>query len=369
MKQRWVFRCYPTAEQEAALAQTFGCTRFVYNRFLHERTAAFIRGERMNYPQSSSALTVLKRDPEYAWLNEASSVPLQQSLRQLQTAFRNFFEKRSGYPSFKRKEGKQSAEYTLSAFKFDVGNQRLVVAKIGRLRIKWSRRIDVGPSTVTIIRKPSGRYFVSLVVDVQPVTLPETGQSVGIDFGLRRLAMLSTGHIVRNPKYSYRMREKLAGAQKILARKKKGSNRRKKAMRRVARIHEKIFNCRDDNQKQLAWSLLNRFDTIYVEDLNLRGMVKNHAVARSVSDASIGGYIRAIEQKAAMVGKTVVKIDRWFPSTKMCSTCGTLHDMPLGKEWMVCACGNTMDRDLNAARNILAAGQVVTAQGDDVRAA
>lgn len=369
MKQRWIYRCYPTPEQEQTLARTFGCTRFVYNHFLAERAAAYQRGERMNYNQSSAALTALKRDPEYVWLNEVSCVPTQQALRHLQTSFKNFFAKRTRYPSFKCKHGRQSAEYTRSAFKFEIGNQRLIIAKIGRLKVKWSRRVPVEPTTVTVIRKPSGRYFISMVVDVTPALLPETGENVGIDFGLRRLATLSNGETISNPRYSAKYQKKFSLAQKLLARKQKGSKRRTKARQRVARIHEKITNCRSDHQKQLAWRLFNTFDTVYVEDLCLRGMVKNHNLARSISDASIGGYIRTLEQKAAMHGKRVVKIDRWFPSTKMCSQCGTIHYMPLGREWMVCDCGNTMDRDLNAAINILAVGQTVTAHGDGVRVA
>ena len=323
----------------------------------------------MNYAATSRALTALKHEPDYRWLREVSSVPLQQSIRQLQTAFRNFFEKRTRYPKFRKKNGAQSAEYTRSGFRFDLANQRLFIAKIGKLKVKWSRRVPVEPTTVTIIRKPSGRYFVSMVLDLQPAPLPKTGQEVGIDFGIRRLATLSNGETVSNPRYLAKYQRKLARAQKDLSRKKKGSKRYEEARQRVARIHEKIANCRDDHQKQIAWRLFNQFDVVYVEDLNLRGMSKNHTLARSLADASIGSYIRRLETKAAMHGKTVVKVDRWFPSSKMCSQCGTLHDMPLGKTEMVCDCGNTMDRDLNAAKNILAVGQTESqnARGDGVR--
>lgn len=370
MKQRWTFRCYPTPEQEQILAQTFGCARFVYNRFLAERTSAFARGERMNYNKSSAALTVLKKEPENAWLNDVSSVPVQQSLRHLQTAFKNFFDKRTGYPSFKRKDGKQSAEYTSSAFKFEVGNQRLLLAKMGPLKVKWSRHVPVDPTTVTVIRKPSGRYFVSMVVDVTPLALPETGQAVGIDFGISRLATLSTGERIANPKCSNRYQRQLKRQQQALARKVKGSNRYKRQKIRVARVHEKIANSRQDVAKKLAWSLVTRFDVICVEDLNLRGMVKNHNLARSLSDAGIGNAIRAIEAKAAMHGKTVVKIDRWFPSSKMCSACGMLQSkMPLSIRQWTCDCGAVHDRDENAARNILAVGHTVTGRGDNASAA
>lgn len=370
MKQRWTFRCYPTSEQEQMLARTFGCARFVYNRFLAERTAAFQRGERMGYPATDKALTALKATPEHVWLNEVSSVCLQQALRHLQTAFKNFFDKRTAYPSFKRKDGKQSAAYTRSAFKFEVGNQRLILAKLGPLKVKWSRHVPVDPTTATVIRKPSGRYFVSLVVDVTPAPLPETGEAVGIDFGISRLATLSTGERVANPKYSNRYQRQLKRQQQSLARKVKGSNRYKHQRQRVARVHEKIANSRSDTAKKLAWSLVTRYDTICVETLNLRGMVKNHSLARSLSDAGIGNAIRAIETKAAMHGKTVIKIDRWFPSSKMCSACGCLQSsMPLPVRQWTCDCGATHDRDENAARNILAVGHTVAGRGDNVRAA
>ena len=367
MKQRWNFRCYPTPEQERILARTFGCARFVYNRFLAERTAAFQRGERMNYNQSSSALSKLKRDPDYLWLNEVSSVPTQQALRHLQTAFRNFFDKRAGYPSFKKKEGRQTAEYTRSAFKFEVGNQRLLIAKLGRLKVKWSRPVPVDPTTVTVIRASSGRYFVSLVVDVQPAPLPATGQSIGIDFGVSRLATLSNGERIANPRHLNRYQRRMARIQKDLARKQKGSNRRLRCKQRLARMHEKIGNSRKDVLNKLAWNLVTRFDMIAVEDLALRNMVKNHSLARSLSDAGIGIAIRTLEAKAAMHGKAVVKIDRWFPSSKLCSACGTLQaTMPLDVRRWTCDCGATHDRDENAARNILAVGHTATAHGDGI---
>lgn len=367
MKLRWTFRCYPTDEQSKALARTFGCCRYVFNWALAERTKAFQRGERMNYMQSSAALTEMKRQPDTAWLNEVSCVPTQQALRHLQAAFRNFFEKRSGYPAFKRKDGKQSAEYTRSAFKFDPANQRLELAKIGPIKVKWSRRVAVQPSTVTVIRKPSGRTFVSLVVDVQPAPLPETGQAVGVDFGVARLATLSTGERISNPKYINKYQRRMKRQQQALSRKRKGSNRHRRQRQRVARLHEKIANSRKDGLNKLAWSLVARFDRICVEDLALRNLVKNHSLARSLSDAAIGDAIRAIETKAAMHGKTVVKIDRWFPSSKLCSACGALQaSMPLNVRRWTCACGASHDRDENAARNILAVGQTVTGRGASV---
>lgn len=369
MKIRWSFRCYPTPEQEHILTRTFGCCRFVYNHFLAERTAAFQRGKRMNYAQTSAALTKLKANPDYAWLREVSSVPLQQSLRHLQTAFRNFYEKRTRYPTFRRKSGRQSAEYTRNAFRFELGSQRLVLAGLGALRVKWSRRVPVEPTTVTLIRRPSGRYFVSMVLNLTPAPLPKTGQNVGVDFGISRLATLSTGERIANPRHLARYERRLKRKQRELARKQKGSQRRERCRRQVARIHEKIANCRKDTIQKFAWNLVRRFDTIYIEDLNLRGMVKNHALARSLNDVAIGQAIRAIEAKAAMHNKTVVKMDRFFPSSKLCSSCGALQKtMTLSvRTWTCPVCGTTHDRDENAAKNLLAAGQAVTARGGSVR--
>ena len=371
MKLRWSFRCYPTSEQERVLARTFGSCRFVYNRFLAERTAAFQRGERMSYVQTSAALTLLKKSPEYAWLQAVSSVPGQQSLRHLQTAFRNFCEKRARYPSFKTKGQRQSAEYTRSAFRFEVGNQRLLLSGLGRLKVKWSRPVPVEPTTVTVIRQASGRYFVSMVLDLAPAPLPQTGEHVGLDFGLLRLATLSNGERVANPRYGRRYERLLAHAQRAVARKEKGSRRRMLAKRRVAKIHEKMADCRQDTFRKLAWDLVCRYDVIAVEDLNLRGLGKNHSLARSLADAAIGSAIRTIEIKATMHGKHVVRIDRFYPSSKLCSSCGSLHgSMPLSvREWTCPACGRRHDRDENAARNILAAGQAVSARGEDVRPA
>lgn len=369
MKSRWTFRCYPTPEQEEHLNRTFGCVRFVWNWALRARIDAFRAGERMCYPATDKALTLLKKQPEYAWLNEVSSVCLQQSLRDLQTAFSNYFAKRAGHPQFKRKEARQSANYTERGFSFDAERRILKLAKIGAIKVKWSRKAIPHPSSVRLIRTASGKYFVSLVVETQPLPLPKTGESVGIDFGISRLATLSNGERVSNPKHGAKWQRRLAFYQKRLARAKKGSKRREKVKRHVARIHEKIANSRRDTLHKLSTDLVTRFDVICVEDLNLRGMAKNHSLARSLHDASIGTAIRMIEEKAERYGKTVVKIDRWFPSSKTCSDCGCIVEkLPLSvREWTCPECGSIHDRDANAAANILAVGQTVSAHGGSVR--
>ena len=368
MRQRWTYRFYPTDEQERILARTFGCVRYVYNWALAARSKAFKDGERMSYADSDKALTGLKRQPETIWLSEVASIPLQQALRDLQSAYSAFFAKRAAYPSFKRKAARAAARYTKSGFKLTDG-RRLQVARLGVLRLRWDRSLPSPPSSVTIIREASGRYFVSFVVEVEIKALPKTDQSVGIDFGISSLATLSTGEHIANPRHLGKRTKRLAFLQRRVARKLKGSKRRELAKRAVARCHEKISNSRKDALNKLTTRLVSEFDVICIEDLNLRGMVKNHNLARSLSDASIGIAVRMLEEKAERYGKRTVRVDRWFPSSKMCSGCGhVVSALPLNiREWTCPNCGSTHDRDLNAALNIAAVGQTVIAHGDGVR--
>ena len=369
MKIRYKFRFYPSESQKTALARTFGCTRFVYNWALRLRSDAYRAGNKINYHQSSALLTELKRKPEFNWLNEVSCVPEQQSLRHLQQAYVNFFEKRAGYPKFKSKHRTQNAEYTRSAFKWDAVNRNLVVAKIGRLRVRWSRRFESKPSTVTIIKDCAERYFVTLCLDECCKTLSKTRRSIGIDFGISRLATLSTGERIPNPRHLRKMGEKLARAQRILSRKEKGSGRWERQRLKVARVHARIADSRKDYLDKTTTDLVKRFDRIFVEDLNLRGMVRNHRLAKSLSDTGIGMAIRMLEYKTKMYGKELKKIDQFFPSSKTCSACGyVLKHLSLGtREWICPECGKHLDRDENAAKNILAVGRTVSARGGSVR--
>jgi putative transposase len=371
VKLRYQFRFYPTPDQEQTLARVFGSCRFVYNWALQMRTDAYRNGERINYNASSAALTALKKQPDYEWLNEVSSVPTQQVLRHLQTAYRNFFDKRSGYPSFKKKRGKQSAEYTKSAFKWDARNRNLTVAQLGRLRIRWSREFVSDPTTVTITKLPDGRYFVTLVLDEPIEPLPKTGCSIGIDLGVSRLATLSNGERIANPRGLMKAQRKLAKAQRLLARKKPGSKRRERARLRVARLHSKVADARADYLHKFTTDLVRRFDVICIEDLNIRGMVRNHSLARSLSDASLGTVSRMLDYKCEWYGKELVKVDRWFPSSKTCQCCGYIvESLPLSiREWTCPECGAIHDRDWNAAINIEAVGHTDSenAQGGLVR--
>lgn len=365
---RYRFRFYPTPPQERVLARTFGACRFVYNWALRARTDAHQAGQNVNYNSSSAALTDLKKQKRTAWLKEISCVPTQQALRHLQTAFRNFFDKRTNYPSFKKKHGQQSAEYTLSAFKWDAINRNLTIAKLGRLDVHWSRTFVSSPTTATITKRSDGRYFVTLVLDEPVSPLPKTGESIGIDLGINRLATLSNGEHIANPRLLQRKLRKLAKAQRVLARRKKGSHRRELQRLKVARIQSQIADSRLDHMNKVTTDIVRRFDLVCMEDLNVRGMIRNHCLARALSDAAMGQFARLTEYKCDRYGKTLAKVDRFFPSSKRCCDCGHIVErLPLSvREWACPECGAVHDRDENAAQNILAEGHSdrVNAQGD-----
>jgi putative transposase len=368
IKRAYRFRFYPTPEQEVILARTFGCVRFVYNYMLRLRTEAWERRqERMGYNDTSAALTLLKKQPEYTWLNAVSSVPLQQALRHLQTAFGNFFAKRGRYPQFKRKGSHQSAEYTASAFRWD--GQVLKLAKMdASLDIRWSRQIPQGAkvTTVTVSKDAAGRYFVSLLCDDVVSTKPEVAQVVGIDLGLTHFAILSDGEKVPAPNAFRKHEKKLAKLQRKLARKKKGSKNRTKARLKVAKLHAKIADIRKDFTHKLSTRLIHENQVIAVETLAVGNMKKNRKLAKSIGDAGWAEFVRQLEYKAKWYGREVVKIDRWHPSSKRCSDCGyTAEKMPLKvRQWTCPECGSDHDRDINAARNVLAAGLAVSARGE-----
>ncbi|WP_406253399.1 transposase [Streptomyces atratus] len=372
VKRAFKYRFYPTDAQAAELSRTFGCVRKVYNLALAARTEAWVRQERVNYNATSAMLTAWKKTEELAFLNQVSSVPLQQTLRHLQTAFTNFFGKRAKYPRFKsRKKSRKSAEYTTSGFCFRDGE--LILAKMTEpLDIVWSRPLPEGarPSTVTVSQDAAGRWFVSLLCDdpsVQP--LPATDGAVGIDVGLDHLLTLSTGEKIANPRHERRDRARLAKAQRKLSRKARGDGaNRAKARRKVAEIHARIADRRRDLLHKLTTRLVRENQTLVIEDLTVRNMVKNHTLARAISDASWSEFRSMLEYKAAWYGREVIAVDRWFPSSKLCSACGTLvGKMPLNVRTWTCDCGTTHDRDVNAAKNLLAAGLAVTVCGAGVR--
>lgn len=370
IKRAYKFRFYPTSEQEMILAKTFGCARFAYNYMLRLRSDAWMqRQERVGYHATSAALTALKKTPEHAWLNEVSSVPVQQALRHLQTAFSNFFAKRARYPQFKRKDGPQSAEYTTSAFKWD--GKTVKLAKMDApLAIRWSRLIPKGatPTTVTVSRDAAGRYFVSLLCDDVVAAKPAVAAKVGIDLGLTHFAILSTGEKITAPNTFRKNEAKLAKLQRRLAKKTKGSARRKKAKLKVAKLHAKIADSRRDFLHKLSTRLINENQVIAVESLSVSNMQKNRCLSKSIADAGWSEFLRQLEYKAGWYGRELVGIDKWYPSSKRCSDCGyTMPKMPLNvRQWTCPECGSIHDRDVNAARNVLAAGLAVSAHGEAV---
>ncbi len=350
-----------------------GCVRLVYNKALATRTEAWYeKQERIDYKQTSSLLTSWKKTEDLQFLNEVSCVPLQQCLRHLQKAFANFWEKRAKYPRFKKKRNGGSAEFTKSAFKWKHNQVYLAKCK-DPLNIVWSRLLPEGssPSTVTVKLEPSGRWFVSLLVDdVTIKPLPPTDKKVGIDAGISSLLCTSDGEKIANPKHFNRLYQKLRVAQKELSRKTKGSNNRYKARLKVAKIHASIKDARTDFLHKLTTRLVRENSLIAIEDLAVRNMVKNRKLARSISDAAWGEMFRQLEYKCEWYGRELVKIDRFFPSSKRCNHCGFVMDkMPLDvRSWDCPSCGTTgIDRDINAGKNILAAGQAVTVCGADIR--
>jgi putative transposase len=372
MEKAYRYRLYPTTKQENLLRQTMGCTRLVYNKALAARTEAWYdRQERVGYGETSLMLTNWKKEEELDFLNEVSCVPLQQGLRHLQTAFTNFFAGRAKYPNFKKKHNGGSAEFTKSAFRWK--NGQVFLAKCNEpLPIRWSQQIPEGsiPSTITVKLTPAGLWFVSILVnDYRSQPLPKIDKTIGLDVGITSLIATSDGNKITNPKHFKKLRKKLKRKQKALARKQKGSSNREKARRRVAKVYAQITDVRQDFLHKLTTQLVRENQTIVVEDLAIKNMVKNHKLALAISDASWGELIRQLGYKCDWYGREFVKIDRWFPSSKRCGNCGHIVDkLPLNiREWECPKCGTNHERDTNAAKNILAAGLAVSVCGATVR--
>jgi putative transposase len=377
---RYSYRVYPTRSQRQALARTFGCVRVVYNDAVAARKAAHRRG--LLFPSTAvldkALITAAKRTPERAWLSEVSTVPLQQALRDCHAAYTNFFDSlggkragsRVGPPRFKRRTGTQTARYTRRGFSLG-SNGRLSLAKVGQLRVAWSRELPAEPSSVTVTKTATGRYYASFVVAVdegedalEPIPDPEA--ETGIDLGLKSFAVLRGGKVIESPKFFRKLERKLAKAQRALSRKQQGSNNRARARIRVARIHEKIKHTRADWVDKQVHRIVAENQGIYVEDLGVKGLSRGRA-AKSVQDAAFGMFLTRLESKAARAGRTFAKVDRFFPSTRLCSSCGALTG-PQGldglkvRQW-ACGCGAHHDRDQNAEINIRREGQRLVAAG------
>lgn len=353
------YRIYPTKEQEILINKTFGCRRFIYNHFLQIRRDEWkFNHKNINYNATNTMLTDLKKYAEYSWLNEVDSTALQNSLRDLQVAYDRFFKKLSKYPKFKSKHThcqKYRSQCVNNNIKL-VGNT-IQLPKIGKVKIKLSRELVGKVVNVTVIRTASNKYFVTICVKYETEILSNNGHKIGIDVGVKHFYTDSNGNVIKNPKILAKFAKRLARAQRKLSHKKRGSAQYEKQRIRVARIYEKIKNVRDDFQHKLTYHLAEDNAFIAIEKLNIKGMLKNHKLAKAISDVSWGKFFIKLEYKAKEHGGVVVKVPTFYPSSQTCHRCG--HKNPLVKnlnvhDWICPVCGTQHDRDKNASINILA---------------
>ncbi|MEV6245178.1 RNA-guided endonuclease TnpB family protein [Streptomyces sp. NPDC051742] len=372
MQLRYSFRLYPNGPQRSALARAFGCARVVYNDALRARETARTAGQAFPKAGDLSRLliTEAKQTNERAWLGEVSAVVLQQSLRDLDTAYQNFFDSltgkrpRMGAPRFKsRKDNRQAVRFTANArWKITPGGD-LSLPKIGDVRVKWSRALPSVPSTVTVVKDAAGRYFASFVVETGTGDLPEATPEVGIDLGLTHFAILSDGTKIESPRFLRRAEKKLKREQRRLSRKTKGSSNRAKARIKVARAHARVADARREFHHQLSTKIIRENQAVAVEDLAVRGLARTR-MAKSVHDAGWSAFLAMLEYKAVRYGRTFVRIGRFEPTSQVCSQCGVKDGpKPLHvRIWQCQACGVWLDRDINAAVNVAkAAGLAVSA--------
>jgi putative transposase len=380
VRLRYSFRLYPDPAQCAALARAFGCARVVFNDALAARRAASAAGEPyLSDAVVSARLTAAKGTPERAWLGEVSSVVLQQALADLSTAYRNFFAsamgKRKGPkaapPRFRsRKDRRQTIRFTANARFKVLDNGRLRLPKVGDVEVRWSRGLPAAPTSVTVIRDAAERYFASFVIEVSPQPLPETDAECGIDLGLEHFAVLDDGTKVTAPKFLRRAERKLKKAQRDLSRKPERSRNRNNARLKVARAHAKVADARRDFHHKLSTNLIRENQTVTVEDLSVAGLARTR-LAKSVHDAGWSAFVNMLEYKATLYGREFRRIGRFEPTSQLCSVCG-VKDGPKAlhvREWQCKECGTVHDRDVNAARNILALGrrESLNARGGQVR--
>jgi len=362
MKQRYKYRIYPTPPQVHNLAKLFGCCRVVWNDSLALCNSSEKLPSKVDLQKTF--ITQAKKSEEREWLAEVSNIPLQQSIADLGVAWKNYFDsfkgKRKGRkvsrPKFKKRNSRQSARFRIGGF--SIKNGKVYLTKIGKLKVIWSRELPSPPSSVTVIKDAANRYFVSFVVKVNPTALPDNGQSVGIDLGITDFATLSTGEKVKAPKPLKKNLRKLHKAQRKLSRKKKGSRRRELARRKVAKIHARISDIRNDFLHKLSTRIIRENQTIVMEDLNVSGMMKNRKLSRTISDLGWRSFRTMLEAKSEMYGRDFRVISRWEPTSQRCSCCkqiGGKKELSV-REWTCLFCGAVHDRDENAAINIKVAG-------------
>ncbi|MCS3668101.1 putative transposase [Salinibacter ruber] len=369
IKRTYRYRLYPNEAQKQKLARTFGCSRWVYNWALETKTKAHYQDEEsLSFTDLSSRLTSKKKEEETKWLSEVSAVTLQQSLRNLNQAFTNFFEGRAEYPSFKSKKGDQTARYVGTAFDIreENGKRKLRLSKMpGLINIRWSRELPSEPSSCTVTKNAAGQYHVCFVCTEEVELLPrvngENGalEFVGVDLGTESLVTLSTGEKVGNPRWFENEYKRLRREQQKLSRKEKGSNNWERQRKRVAKVHQRIQDRRKDFIEKLTTRLVKNFDVIVVEDLSVKNMQQNGRLARHITQAGWSQIVRRLRDKCKWYGRTLVIADKWFPSSQRCSECGHIDGKkPLDvRDWTCSECGQHHDRDINAAKNLSRVGQ------------
>ena len=366
MEKAYKYRIYPTKQQEILIQKTFGCCRFVYNQYLAKRIELYKQNKStMNYNACSNDLKRLKQ--EFEWLKEVDSVSIQSSLRDLDIAYQNFFrrvkqgDKKAGFPKFKSKKyNKKSYKTKFTNGNIQVLDTKIKLPKLGLVKCKVSKQIQGRILNATISQSPSGKYFVSVCcTDVEIPQYSSTSAVVGIDLGIKEFAITSDGQHIENPKFLAKSQKKLAKLQKQLSRKTIGSNNRNKARIKVARQHEKVSNQRNDFLQKLSTELIKTYDAICLEDLKIKNMVKNHKLAKSISDVSWSKFVRQLQYKAEWQHKIIQKIDTYYASSQLCSNCGYkftgTKDLNV-REWNCPQCHVRHDRDENAAINILNEG-------------
>lgn len=359
INRTYKFRVYPTKAQTELLAKHFGCARFVYNYFLNQRQEQYrLTGKSDNFYAQAKALTELKKQEETAWLKEVNAQSLQFALKCLDVAYTNFFKKRAKYPQFKSKHFKNSFTAPQRA---TIADNKLFIPKFnGGIKCRVHREVRGKIGKVTITKTPSGKYFASVCTEEEYTTpIGKSGKPIGVDLGLKDFLTTSDGEKFKNNRYTKKYERRLATAQRNLSRKKKGSRGHESQRLKVARLYEKISNSRADYLHKCSISLVKRYDTICIEDLNVKGMVKNHCLAKSISDASFCKFITLLTYKAEWNGKKIVKIDRYFPSSQTCSVCGHINKETKNlsvREWECPSCNTRHNRDVNAAINILRVG-------------
>ncbi|MCS3698471.1 RNA-guided endonuclease InsQ/TnpB family protein [Salinibacter ruber] len=369
IKRTYRYRLYPNEAQKQELARTFGCSRWVYNWALETKTKAYYQDEEsLSFTDLSSRLTSKKKEEETEWLSEVSAVTLQQSLRNLNQAFTNFFEGRTEYPSFKSKKGDQTARYVGTAFdvREENGKRKLRLSKMpGLINIRWSRELPSKPSSCTVTKNAAGQYHVCFVCTEEVRQLPrvngENGdlEFVGVDLGIESLAVLSTGEKVGNPRWFENEQERLRREQQKLSRKEKGSNNWERQRQRVAKVHQRIQDRRKDFIEKLTTRLVENFDVIVVEDLSVKNMQQNENLARHIGQAGWNQIVRRLRDKCEWHRRTLVVADKWFPSSQRCSECGHVDGKKSldVRDWTCSECGTCHDRDINAAKNLSRVGQ------------